>query len=405
MIESDSETESEYDVDKKTHKISFNNGSKQEVNKLNEIFDKIKNIIDLKQDYIFINNKIIVTAKTMKGLKEKIKNEFDPPEKDIKCFIVGLKINPNYKYPLTINCSQFTITPKLSLVYKDDDTSQTFTYSEKELLDYGFSMDHLKSIMKALKKELVSFEKSAVTITSVFKALENQPKKVMKEIEESIKEVEKLKPTTYKLKKLVKADKEHLKYHPSEQDKQELKADEASLLLSPYKYENKNLVKQLYDSINTYPEFDYINKQKIKKYSFVVVDEFNKKHHDLMLRLFKTEKNIDKLLLKKLNNIDKKKVSEEKAEIRKKKYAEAAKEERKVKAKEKVKHLDVLTPEEYLKFQQARNYYMRKSKTSNILPKNLNKDDPDGLNYVCQELAQKGFDTMSEFLFMKFYEG
>jgi DNA-binding transcriptional MerR regulator len=242
------------------------------VNKLDEIFDKIKNTIDIKQDHIFINNKIVVSDKSLKTLKEKIKKEFDPPEKDIKCFIVRVKINLNYKYPLTINCSQYTITPKLSLVYNDDDVFQTFTYNEKELLEYGFSMDHIKSIMKALKKDLVSFENSSVSISSVFRSLESQPKKYMKEVEESIKEVEKIKPNTKELKELVKADKQHIKYHPSEKDKQELKADEASLLLSPYKYENKSLVKQLYDSINTYPEFDHINKQKIKKYSFVVVD-------------------------------------------------------------------------------------------------------------------------------------
>jgi hypothetical protein len=227
----------------------------------------------------------------------------------------------------------------------------------------------------------------------------------MDDVKSIIKEVEKLSKKKPKdLKELVKADKEHIKYHPSEQDKKEAKIDKASLLLSPYKYENKPLVDQIAHSMNNH-EFDHINKQKIKKYSYEVVNKFNKKYHNLMLRLFKTEKDIDKLLLKKANNIEKKKVSEEKADKRKKKYAEKAKEERKIKAKEKVKHLDDLTPEEFLKFQQARNYYMRKSKTSNILPKGLNKSDPEGLNSVCRELAVRGFDTMSEHLFMKEYEG
>jgi hypothetical protein len=48
---------------------------------------------------------------------------------------------------------------------------------------------------------------------------------------------------------------------------------------------------------------------------------------------------------------------------------------------------------------------MRKSLTSDILPKGLNKTDPEGLNTVCKELAEDGFDTMSEQLFMKHYEG
>ena len=139
---------------------------------MEEIFEKIKKIIDIKQYHIFINNKIIISDKSLKSLKEKIKEDFDNPEKEIKCFIVSLSIKPDYKYPLTINCSQYTITQKLSLVCKDDDVSQTFTYSEKELINFGFKLDHIKKIMKALKKDLISLEKSSVSITNIFKALE-----------------------------------------------------------------------------------------------------------------------------------------------------------------------------------------------------------------------------------------
>jgi hypothetical protein len=71
-----------------------------------------------------------------------------------------------------INCSSYTVTPKLSLVSKDDDVSQTFTYSKKELEKYNFKLSHIKKIIKALKKDLVSFEKSSVSITNVFNALE-----------------------------------------------------------------------------------------------------------------------------------------------------------------------------------------------------------------------------------------
>jgi hypothetical protein len=139
---------------------------------MEKIFDKIKSLIDVKQDHLFINNKIIVSAKSLKSLKEKLKEEFDNPGKNIKCFIVSVNINVDYKYPLTINCSQYTISPKLSLNCNEDDVSQTFTYSEKELINYGFKLSHIKKIIKALKKDLVSFEKSSVTITSIFKALE-----------------------------------------------------------------------------------------------------------------------------------------------------------------------------------------------------------------------------------------
>lgn len=184
------------------------------------------------------------------------------------------------------------------------------------------------------------------------------------------------------------------------------KKPEKRLLLDAYEYKgNKSLIEQLADSIKTYPEFDTINKAKIKRYSFEVVDKFNKKYPELMLRIFKDQKSVDKLLTKKADKVQKNIISEEKAVIRKKKYSDKAKEVRKEIKKEKVKHLDDLTPEEFLKFQQARNYYMRKSKTSDILPKGLNKSDPEGLNNVCKELAEKGFDAMSEHLFMKIYEG
>lgn len=231
-------------------------------------------------------------------------------------------------------------------------------------------------------------------------------KPILSEITDAIEDVDKLlKAKPKALKKLVKADKVHLKYHPSEQDKKEAKIDEASLLLSPYKYTNKPLIEQIADSMKQYPEFDTINKKKIKAYSYDVVKKFDKKYHDLMLRLFKTEASITRLLQKKADNIEKKVISEEKKTKRVKGYQEKAKEERKEKKKKKYKHFDDMTDVELKKYKQALNYYMRKSKESDILPKGLNKSDKEGLTNVCKELAEVGFDTMSEALFMKYYEG
>jgi hypothetical protein len=139
---------------------------------MEKIFEEITKLIDIKEYYIFINNKIVVSAKSLPSLKKKIKEEFDHPEKNIKCFIVSLSLDSEYKYPLMINCSSYTITPKLSLVSIDDDVTQTFTYSRKELEKYNFKLSHIKKIMKALKNDLVSFEKSSVPITNVFNSLE-----------------------------------------------------------------------------------------------------------------------------------------------------------------------------------------------------------------------------------------
>jgi hypothetical protein len=139
---------------------------------MEKIFEKITKLIDIKEYHLFMNNKIIVSAKTLPSLKKKIKEDFDNPEKDIKCFIVSLSLDLNYKYPLMINCSSYTITPKLSLISIDDDVSQTFTYSKKELEEYSFKLSHIKKIIKVLKKDLVSFEKSTISITNVFKVLD-----------------------------------------------------------------------------------------------------------------------------------------------------------------------------------------------------------------------------------------
>ena len=139
---------------------------------MEKIFEKIINLIDIKEYHIFINNKIVVSAKTLPTLKKKIKEEFNNPEKDIKCFMVSISLDQNYKYPLMINCSSYTITTKLSLVSTEDDESQTFTFSKKELEEYSFKLSYIKKIIKAFKKELISFDTSTVSITNVFKILE-----------------------------------------------------------------------------------------------------------------------------------------------------------------------------------------------------------------------------------------
>jgi hypothetical protein len=139
---------------------------------MEKLIEKITSLINIKKYHIFINNKIVVSAKGLPSLKKKIKEEFDNPDKNIKCFIVSFSLDQEYKYPLMINCSSYTITSKLSLVSTDDDVSQTFTYSKKELDKYSFKLDHIKKIIKVLKKDLVSFEKSSVPITNVFNVLE-----------------------------------------------------------------------------------------------------------------------------------------------------------------------------------------------------------------------------------------
>jgi hypothetical protein len=270
----------------------------------------------------------------------------------------------------------------------------------------------IKKLIKEVEKTSNKKPKKSKTLNKAMNLafdMASQPKSKkyndMESIEDIIKEVSKLsKAKPSELKKLVKADKEHIKYHPSEQDKKELKMDK-DILLQPYNYKNMPVIDQIANSLKN-PEFEAIKKKKIiDSYSYDTISKFNKKYHEIMLKLFKTEEGIEKILKKKADKLEKNKLSEIKKQERLKKYAEKHKAARQVKKAEKTKHLRDLTPEEHKKFTQARSYYMRKSKTSDILPKELNKTDPEALNGVCRQLAITGFNTMSEQLFMKEYEG
>jgi len=105
----------------------------------------------------------------MKDIKTAIKNDYDAPKKNIKGFIIRLKIDKNNKKPLIINCTQVTVTPKLFVDSLDDDVFQIFTYTTDELLKYGFKLNHIKKMMKAIKNNTISFEKSSVSIYELLK--------------------------------------------------------------------------------------------------------------------------------------------------------------------------------------------------------------------------------------------
>lgn len=133
--------------------------------------DKIKKLIDTSQYHVYHKNKQILSAKTIKQLKSNIKNDVTPPTKNIKVYILELDIDPEWKYPLSINCSQYTITPKLALVVKPDDMSQTINYTKEDLKNYPFNLSHISKIIKAIKENLISFEKDEIFIKDIFDAV------------------------------------------------------------------------------------------------------------------------------------------------------------------------------------------------------------------------------------------
>jgi hypothetical protein len=135
--------------------------------KIDEILDSIKKIIDVKKTHLFVGGVLVSSQVTMKKIKDDVKKNYDKPKKDIKGFIIKLRIDRNDSNPIFINCTQVTITPNLYIGNEDDDGSQTFVYSKKELLKYKFKATHIKKIIKAIKNNSVSFEKNRINITDI----------------------------------------------------------------------------------------------------------------------------------------------------------------------------------------------------------------------------------------------
>lgn len=125
--------------------------------------DYIHDLIDTDNYYLYYKNKLLLSANTMKKLKEQIKEEINEPSKDIKVFVISFGIYEQSTKPFRITCSQFTLTPRLSLVVKSDDMSQIITYSK----DDKFKLSHIVKIIKAIKDDKISFEKASVPISDV----------------------------------------------------------------------------------------------------------------------------------------------------------------------------------------------------------------------------------------------
>jgi hypothetical protein len=131
--------------------------------------DDIKKVLQPSINHIFVGNELVASEKTMKDIKQNIKQNFEEPKQNLKGYIIRLKIDANNKNPLIVSCTQVTITKKLFVDALDDDAFQTFTYTSDELIKNGFKISHVKKMMKAIKKNLISFEKSNISITELLK--------------------------------------------------------------------------------------------------------------------------------------------------------------------------------------------------------------------------------------------
>ncbi len=121
--------------------------------------------------YLYRNNKVILAAPSFRKLKEDIKR-FENPSKDLKVYSVDFSLDTKYKYPLIINCTETTLTPKLNLVVKMEDMTLSITYTKDELIKYGFKKSHITNIIKAIKYNLLSYDKLSIPITDLLKVTE-----------------------------------------------------------------------------------------------------------------------------------------------------------------------------------------------------------------------------------------
>lgn len=135
--------------------------------KIQKILNKVNDIIDTKLDHMFVGGELIASAKTLKDIKNYVKENYDTPKKDIKGYVIRIKIDKKNKIVLNVSCMQVTITPKLLIRSDDDDGIQLFTYSQDEILKYGFKLVQLKKIMKAIKNNEVSYRKTSVPISDI----------------------------------------------------------------------------------------------------------------------------------------------------------------------------------------------------------------------------------------------
>jgi hypothetical protein len=117
--------------------------------------------------YLFVGGDIVAEEKTPAEIKKYVKETFEPPKKDVKGYLITLKINKTSNEPIIVNCVEVTITPNLMVKSTEDDGFQTFVYTLDDYKKYGFKMSHIKKIIKAVKDESISFERNSIPISEL----------------------------------------------------------------------------------------------------------------------------------------------------------------------------------------------------------------------------------------------
>jgi hypothetical protein len=127
--------------------------------------DDIEKIINLKNVHLFKKNKSLLEASDLTKLKKEIKEKVEAPNKDTKVYIISFSFGENRDKPFKFIITQYTLTPKLMLIPKDDDITQTFTYTHDELKKYKFKMEYIEKLIHFIKTGKKIFNKMNVSIS------------------------------------------------------------------------------------------------------------------------------------------------------------------------------------------------------------------------------------------------
>ena len=133
--------------------------------------------------------------------------------------------------PIIARCIQKAAQPANSEVQpesqSEDDYATQKTEDENKIMYQSSDYEYKKTKPKKTKADMIKEVHDAIKFSESIKVPKSTSKKTIKEINNSIAEIEKLLKAPKKdLKKLVKADKEHIKYHPSKQDFKEMLLDQ-----------------------------------------------------------------------------------------------------------------------------------------------------------------------------------
>ena len=231
----------------------------------------------------------------------------------------------------------------------------------------------ITDIIKLTKKVLTTKKPKKSSKSNIPEAIEltelitkqpksKKPKIDTESINDSIKEIDKLLKAPKKaLKKLVKADKEHIKYHPSEQDKKELKIDKMMSQAKDYKHKSTNVSHEARDYVDRYINIfknstspqsrgRLLNQLKVKVYTNLKPSDADDANN--LINEFK----------------------------------------RSLEPPSKVKKAPVVLTEESKKEKQVKNYI--KTKIKQGMFQQL-KDDEENINFVVKEAINKRFNRLS----------